>query len=110
MGRPAIMRVELPNGEIIEDVPDGTSKLEIAQKAISAGLATKQDFGGFVPDPWVRNQEPDTDINRVAGTTESVLSGASFGHSDEAQAAIAALASIGGIPDSDINGETSTFM
>lgn len=38
------MDVELPNGVVIEDVPDGTSKEEIKRKAISAGLATEADF------------------------------------------------------------------
>lgn len=39
------MDVRLPNGRIIQNVPDGTSKQAIAQKAISAGLATQADFG-----------------------------------------------------------------
>lgn len=38
------MRVELPNGRIIEDVPDGTSKEEIKAKAIAAGIAAESDF------------------------------------------------------------------
>jgi hypothetical protein len=39
------MNVTLPNGAVIQGVPDGTSKDVIAQKAISAGLATAEDFG-----------------------------------------------------------------
>jgi len=39
------MRVQLPNGTIIEGVPEGTTKDQIMQKAISAGLATAEDFG-----------------------------------------------------------------
>lgn len=39
------MNVTLPNGKVIEGVPDGASKDEIAMKAISAGLATREDFG-----------------------------------------------------------------
>lgn len=38
------MDIELPNGTILEDVPDDTPKELIAQKAISAGLATPDDF------------------------------------------------------------------
>lgn len=38
------MRVELPNGRIIKDVPDGTSKEEIKAKAIAAGIAVESDF------------------------------------------------------------------
>lgn len=40
------MNVTLPNGQVIEGVPEGTSKDAIAQKAVSAGLATWEDFGG----------------------------------------------------------------
>lgn len=39
------MNVELPNGTVIEGVPEGTTKEQIMQKAISAGLATAEDFG-----------------------------------------------------------------
>ena len=38
------MNIELPNGAIIEGVPDGTPKDEIRIKAIRAGLATAADF------------------------------------------------------------------
>lgn len=40
------MKVELPNGTVIDDVPDGTTKDQIKLKAISSGLATEEDFGG----------------------------------------------------------------
>lgn len=39
------MNVELPNGTMLEGVPDGTSKDAIMQKAIQGGLATAEDFG-----------------------------------------------------------------
>lgn len=38
------MNVTLPNGKVIKDVPAGTSKEAIKQKAILAGLATEADF------------------------------------------------------------------
>lgn len=38
------MDVTLPNGKVIKGVPEGTSKDEIMQKAISGGLATAEDF------------------------------------------------------------------
>ena len=38
------MNVELPNGKVITDVPEGTSKEAIMQKAISGGYATMEDF------------------------------------------------------------------
>lgn len=43
------MRVKLPNGRIIDNVPEGTSKDQIMQKAISSGIATQDDFGVTVP-------------------------------------------------------------
>lgn len=39
------MDVKLPNGKTIKGIPEGTSKEEIKQKAISSGLATPEDFG-----------------------------------------------------------------
>ena len=38
------MNVELPNGTVITDVPEGTSKEEVKRKAISGGYATLEDF------------------------------------------------------------------
>lgn len=39
------MNVTLPNGRVIEGVPEGTTKQQIMQKAIAAGIATEADFG-----------------------------------------------------------------
>lgn len=39
------MDVKLPNGVIIKNVPEGTSKEAVKQKAISAGVAKLEDFG-----------------------------------------------------------------
>lgn len=41
------MDVTLPNGKVIRGVPEGTSKEEIMQKAIAAGLAVAEDFPEF---------------------------------------------------------------
>jgi hypothetical protein len=38
------MDIELPNGVVIQDIPEGTPKSQIMAKAIKAGLATEQDF------------------------------------------------------------------
>ena len=84
------MRVILPNGTPLDNIPEGTSKLEIAQKAIKNGLATAEDFGGFVPEAWEQNPEYSAGVNPIAGNAQALLSGATFGLSDEAQAAIAA--------------------
>ena len=39
------MDVKLPNGKIIKNVPEGTTKEQVKQKAIAAGIATESDFG-----------------------------------------------------------------
>ncbi len=39
------MDVTLPNGAVIEGVPDDATKDQIMQKAIAGGLATAEDFG-----------------------------------------------------------------
>lgn len=39
------MDIELPNGTVLEGIPEGTSKADIMAKAIKAGLATEADFG-----------------------------------------------------------------
>ena len=38
------MNVTLPNGQVIENIPEGTTKDQIMKKAISNGLATLEDF------------------------------------------------------------------
>lgn len=39
------MDIELPNGTIIQGIPDGTPKSVVMEKAIKAGLAKPEDFG-----------------------------------------------------------------
>jgi len=39
------MDIELPNGTIIQDVPDNITKAQVMEKAIKAGLAKPEDFG-----------------------------------------------------------------
>lgn len=39
------MDVKLPNGKIIKNVPEGTTKEQVKQKAIASGIATESDFG-----------------------------------------------------------------
>lgn len=46
------MNITLPNGLVINGVPEGTSKEDVMNKAISSGMATQADFGissDFVP-------------------------------------------------------------
>lgn len=39
------MNVTLPNGRVIEGVPEGTTKEQIAEKAVNSGIASWEDFG-----------------------------------------------------------------
>ena len=52
------MDVELPNGVVIQGVPEGTSKEEIMQKAIRSGMATEADFA---PKQSLAQQKPQPD-------------------------------------------------
>ena len=52
-----VFDVELPNGETIYDVPVGTSKEVIQDKAIANGLATLEDFA---PKPTPTEEEEDS--------------------------------------------------
>lgn len=44
------MDITLPNGVVIQGVPDGTSKEEVKRKAIEKGLATEADFAAKAGD------------------------------------------------------------
>lgn len=45
------MDIELPNGTIIQGIPEGTSKADVMAKAIKAGLAKQEDFPADVAVP-----------------------------------------------------------
>lgn len=57
------MNVTLPNGVVIEDIPEGTGKWEIAYKAINKGLAKEEDF----PELNFNSKEMVKNIPRDAG-------------------------------------------
>jgi len=42
------MDIELPNGVVIQDVPEGTTQAQIMATAIKAGLATREDFASVM--------------------------------------------------------------
>lgn len=44
------MNVKLPNGQVISNVPEGTTQAEVMRRAIAGGLATEEDFG-IAPAP-----------------------------------------------------------
>lgn len=64
------MNVTLPNGRVIEGVPEGTTKQQIMQKAISAGLATEADFG-ISP----AQKDPSGEQAESPGIAESYIAG-----------------------------------
>lgn len=49
--------IELPNGYVLEGIPDGTPKEEIKKRAIAAGWATEADFIGAPDMPPPDEQE-----------------------------------------------------
>jgi len=50
------MDIELPNGVVIKDVPEGTTKAQIMEKAIRNGLAKPEDFAVSQPQPQPQTQ------------------------------------------------------
>jgi hypothetical protein len=61
-----MMNVTLPNGTVINNVPDGTSKSDVARMAIKNGLAKPSDFPGLgLPesDGWAKTLTSKPDPN-----------------------------------------------
>lgn len=48
------MDIRLPSGKVIKGIPDGLSKAQIKQRAISSGAATEADFVSAAPAPAKR--------------------------------------------------------
>jgi hypothetical protein len=71
------MDVKLPNGQVIRGVPDGTSKDDIMDKAISASLATEQDFTQSL-----------TTEQDIGGVVNHLASGLTLGFNDELEGAL----------------------
>jgi len=65
------MNVTLPNGKVIQGVPEGTTKEQIMQKAIASGLATQQDFGQPANQPEV-SQSVSVPRGLIAGAERGV--------------------------------------
>lgn len=64
------MDVRLPNGRMIRGVPEGTSKEAIRDKAISAGLASPEDFGAA---PTTQAEQPFTPMQQQGQAEEPGL-------------------------------------
>jgi hypothetical protein len=73
------MDVTLPNGKIIRGVPDGTSKDDIMNKAISSGLATRKDFDLGVEGPDYAALQKSVVYPAEAGSINAFLGGARRG-------------------------------
>jgi len=74
------MNVTLPNGKVIENVPEGTSKEEIKRKAIAAGFATEADFPQEQPQPALPNlsgafERTGQRLSALSGTPEERAAG-----------------------------------
>jgi len=74
------MNVTLPNGKVIENVPEGTSKEEIKLKAIEAGLATEADFPQEQTQPMLPNltgalERTGQRLSALSGTPEERAAG-----------------------------------
>lgn len=61
------MNVKLPNGKIIRGIPEGTTKDQIAEKAIMAGIATREDFNMATeqPQPAPKEQQTYEDVPQI---------------------------------------------
>jgi hypothetical protein len=62
------MDIRLPNGTVIQNVPEGTTKEQVMERAIATGLATPEDFG--------QTQQPNPLPEAVAETAASIATGA----------------------------------
>lgn len=65
------MEVELPNGVVLSDIPEGTTKAQVMAKAISAGLATETDFGVSPSAPVDQSNAETARLNRGASPKEA---------------------------------------
>tara|TARA_R110002020_G_scaffold475808_1_gene712526 strand:+ start:687 stop:2537 length:1851 start_codon:yes stop_codon:yes gene_type:complete len=87
------MNVTLPNGKVINGIPEGTPKDAIMQKAISSGLATQADFGVEVQpaQPVQPEQQQNTSFMEQVG---SGISGAATIGSDIAGTAVGGVTAL----------------
>jgi hypothetical protein len=61
------MDIELPNGTVIQDIPEGTTKGQVMAKAIKAGLATPADFGIQMPTAQPEKPSMTQELGRQLG-------------------------------------------
>lgn len=68
------MNVTLPNGKVIKNVPAGTTKEQVKQKAIAAGLATEDDFGAQPAQQPNQQQAIDQLAQKQSGFETALIS------------------------------------
>ena len=61
------MDVRLPNGNVVTDIPEGTTQYELAELAIANNIASKADFPDlFFSDIAPVGEVPDTDVSSLS--------------------------------------------
>ena len=78
------MNITLPNGNVIEDIPDGISKDDVMKTAISSGLATVKDFN-------IKTKKSNWIERFGAGARDPIVGGGQFLYNslpDSAQSAL----------------------
>ena len=60
------MNVALPNGLVVENVPDDITKAELKRRVILSGIATEEDFSGAGEDSFAtRRKELEAERDRL---------------------------------------------
>lgn len=99
------MDVTLPNGQVIRGVPEGTDKDVIMQKAISAGLASPEDFPVQQLSP--RQTEQPEPIEQERSIADQVIGGAETAATIASGIVAEPLAGLRGIYEQAIGGDAA---
>jgi hypothetical protein len=82
------MDVPLPNGVVVKDVPEGTTKAQLLEIAIRNNLITKEEAAqATAPKVSTSVFQPAVPYSGVIETGRAVAQGATFGFADELEAA-----------------------
>lgn len=94
------MNVTLPNGVVVEDVPEGTTQTEVMRRAVAGGLITPQEAVSALAGPRRQMTEPSTGdialrsavrgVSNVPTLLSGLLSSTGFTTGGEGAAAAAA--------------------
>lgn len=91
------MNVTLPNGKIISNVPEGTTKDQVMAKAISSGLAKEADFGLTRQDqpvdtpPEIAAEEPNQGVLDTAIGAANLANIAATGMAEKAVSGVGGM-------------------